>query len=107
MGFKWVVDFNGIPGAVRAPPSPPPPPPAPAPAARAPALACELQPPRPSPRSPRLLRPPALPTVRRRPHPRSQNHWVRPADGFDIQTVVDLFDTWGWVVTVYDGVEEA
>ena len=24
MGFKWVVDFNGIPGAVRAPPSPPP-----------------------------------------------------------------------------------
>ena len=105
MGFKWVVDFNGIPGAVRAPPSPPPPPPAPAPA-RAPALACELQPRTAQPTQPSAPAP-ARAADRPPPPPRSQNHWVRPADGFDIQTVVDLFDTWGWVVTVYDGVEEA
>jgi hypothetical protein len=35
-----------------------------------------------------------------------QNHWVRPALDFDTNTVVDLFDQWGWLVTLYDGLEE-
>lgn len=34
------------------------------------------------------------------------NHWVRPALDFDTNTVVDLFDQWGWLVTLYDGLEE-
>ena len=34
------------------------------------------------------------------------NHWVRPAFGFNIQEVIDLFDSWGWVVNVFDGLEE-
>ena len=32
--------------------------------------------------------------------------WVRPAFGFNIQEVIDLFDSWGWVVNVFDGLEE-
>ena len=28
------------------------------------------------------------------------NHWVRPAFGFNIQEVIDLFDSWGWVVNL-------
>ena len=35
-----------------------------------------------------------------------QNHWVRPAFGFDINTVVGLFDQWGWIVNVFDGVDD-
>ena len=34
------------------------------------------------------------------------NHWVRPAFGFDINTVVGLFDQWGWIVNVFDGVDD-
>ena len=29
-----------------------------------------------------------------------------PAFGFNIQEVIDLFDSWGWVVNVFDGLEE-
>ena len=37
----------------------------------------------------------------------AQNYWVRPAFGFNIQEVIDLFDSWGWVVNVFfDGLEE-
>ena len=36
----------------------------------------------------------------------AQNYWVRPAFGFNIQDVIDLFDSWGWVVNVFDGLEE-
>ena len=36
----------------------------------------------------------------------AQNHWVRPAFGFDINTVVGLFDQWGWIVNVFDGVDD-
>ena len=38
--------------------------------------------------------------------PCAQNHWVRPALDFDTNTVVDLFDQWGWLVTLYDGLDE-
>jgi hypothetical protein len=31
---------------------------------------------------------------------------VRPADGFDVESVVSLFDEWGWNVTVFDGVDD-
>ena len=34
------------------------------------------------------------------------NHWVRPAFGFNIQEIIDLFDSWGWVVNVFYGLEE-
>ena len=33
------------------------------------------------------------------------NHWVRPAFGFNIQEIIDLFDSWGWVVNVFYGLE--
>lgn len=36
------------------------------------------------------------------------NHWVAQADDAraDIRKVAALFDEWGWVVTIYDGVDE-
>ena len=83
LGFEWNVDFNNIEGAVRG--------------ARAPA------PPRPHAR--RLLAPPRAHRVAV-PSRAAQNHWVRPAFGFNIQEVIDLFDSWGWVVNVFDGLEE-
>ena len=84
LGFEWNVDFNNIEGAVRG--------------ARAPA------PPRPHAR--RLLAPPRAHRVAV-PSRAAQNHWVRPAFGFNIQEVIDLFDSWGWVVNVFfEGLEE-
>ena len=83
LGFEWNVDFNNIEGAVRG--------------ARAPA------PPRPHAR--RLLAPPRAHRVAV-PSRAAQNYWVRPAFGFNIQEVIDLFDSWGWVVNVFDGLEE-
>ena len=59
--------------------------------------------PRPRPASP--PRPPAARHVAV-PSRAAQNYWVRPAFGFNIQEVIDLFDSWGWVVNVFDGLEE-
>ena len=85
LGFRWTTDFNNMGGAVRAH-TPPPRPLRPVPA-----------------------RPPIVPASCHRPHPCArapQNHWVRPADGFDVESVVSLFDEWGWNVTVFDGVDD-
>ena len=89
LGFEWNVDFNNIEGAVRG--------------ARAPAPPRALHPPRPHAR--RLLAPPRAHRVAV-PSRAAQNYWVRPAFGFNIQEVIDLFDSWGWVVNVFDGLEE-
>ena len=63
-----------------------------------------LHPPRP--RARRLLAPPRAHRVAV-PSRAAQNYWVRPAFGFNIQEVIDLFDSWGWVVNVFfDGLEE-
>ena len=37
--------------------------------------------------------------------PCAQNHWVRSANDFDINIVI-LFNQWGWIVTVFDGLGE-
>ena len=66
---------------------------------------------RPRPRPASRLAPAAPPRPRAHrvavPSRAAQNHWVRPAFGFNIQEVIDLFDSWGWVVNVFfDGLEE-
>ena len=59
----------------------------------------------PRPHARRLLAPPRAHRVAV-PSRAAQNYWVRPAFGFNIQEVIDLFDSWGWVVNVFDGLEE-
>ena len=60
----------------------------------------------PRPHARRLLAPPRAHRVAV-PSRAAQNHWVRPAFGFNIQEVIDLFDSWGWVVNVFfEGLEE-
>ena len=65
---------------------------------------------RPRPRPASRLAPAAPPRPRAHrvavPSRAAQNYWVRPAFGFNIQEVIDLFDSWGWVVNVFDGLEE-
>ena len=59
----------------------------------------------PRPHARRLLAPPRAHRVAV-PSRAAQNHWVRPAFGFNIQEVIDLFDSRGWVVNPFDGLEE-
>ena len=56
----------------------------------------------PRPHARRLLAPPRAHRVAV-PSRAAQNYWVRPAFGFNIQEVIDLFDSWGWVVNVFFG----